>query len=317
MIINETIFNTDCLTILTELQSQLATNHINLLKTISDTPNNVMISCPYHKDGQERRPSMGVRKSDGVCHCFACGETTGLPQMISYCFGDTSTIGAVGWQWLLKNFLTVSIEERKDIDLDYQRNFAQQGVSTVSDEELDSYRYTHPYWAFRGITDTNLIELFDLGYDQRTDCITFPVRDKRGRCLFVARRSVKTKYFNYPKGVEKPVYGYYELLQLSEFPKEIIICESMLDALTAWQYGKYAVALNGLGNERQFKELREMPCRKFILATDADSAGMTARKRIRKNIKTKLITEYVWNLSDAKDLNDMSKSMFLGLQEKF
>ena len=37
----------------------------------------------------------------------------------------------------------------------------------------------------------------------------------------------------------------------------------------------------------QFRELREMPCRKLILATDADDAGMEARDRIRKNVKKK------------------------------
>ena len=187
----------------------------------------------------------------------------------------------------------------------------------VSEEELDTYRYYHPYWTKRKITDKGLIELFDLGYDKDTGCITFPVRDINGNCLFVARRSVKFKYFNYPKGSEKPVYGLYELKQLTKQPDEIIITESMIDALTCWQYGKYAVALNGLGNERQFRELRNLPCRKLILATDADDAGITARKRIKKNVPNKIITEYVWNKEDAKDINDMSKEMFLSLKEVF
>ena len=84
-----------------------------------------------------------------------------------------------------------------------------------------------------------------------------------------------------------------------------------------WVYGKYAVALNGLGNERQFKELRELPCRKLILATDADDAGMKARKRIRQNVKNKIITEYVWHRKKAKDINDMTKEMFINLEEVF
>ena len=41
-----------------------------------------------------------------------------------------------------------------------------------------------------------VIEQFDLGYDKSTDSITFPVRDKNGDCMFVARRSIKTKYFD-------------------------------------------------------------------------------------------------------------------------
>ena len=315
MIINETIFDVDCYNVIRELSQQLAINEIHLLQTISDTSDNVMVSCPYHKEGQERRPSMGIKKSDGTCHCFACGTVVGLPEMISHCWGYEDN-GAFGWQWLLKNFLTVSVENRKPLELNFDRHKpTTKEVEYVSEEELDKYRYYHPYWTKRGITDEGIIELFDLGFDKERDCITMPVRDIKGRTLFIARRSVKYKYFNYPSGVEKPLYGLYELSQQHPFPSELIICESMIDALTAWQYGKYALALNGLGTQLQFKQLREMPCRKFILATDADEAGMQARARIIKNVPNKIITQYVWNKNIAKDLNDMSKEFFDSLEE--
>jgi len=90
----------------------------------------------------------------------------------------------------------------------------------------------------------------------------------------------------------------------------------MIDAITCWVYGKYAVALNGLGNDLQFKQLRDMPCRKFILATDNDDAGRAARVRLRKYIKNKLITEYVFP-DGRKDINDLSKEEFEKLEEIF
>lgn len=316
MTINDTIFNVSCYDIITELQNQLRINNIHLLQVMTDTPDNIMVACPYHKGGQEKRPSMGIKKSDGTCHCFACETVVGLPQMISHCFGDESEIGAVGWQWLLKNFLTVSVENRKDIDLDLDRKHHTTQRQYVSEEELDSYRYIHPYMYKRRLTD-EIIELFDIGYDRNTNCITFPIRNAEGHTLFIARRSVKTKFFNYPSKAEKPLYGLYELYQQPQFPKEIIICESMLDALTAWVYGSFAVALNGLGTELQFKQLRELPCRKYILATDADKRGMEARDRIKRNVTNKIITEYRWELEKAKDLNDMDLSMFQSLKEVY
>ena len=318
MTINETIFNISCLEIIQELQQQLQLNHINLLQVITDTPDNVMVACPYHKGGQEKRPSMGIKKSDGTCHCFACDTVVGLPHLISHCFGDESEIGATGWQWLLKNFLTVSVENRKDIELNYTRQVRAElfKPTYVTEEELDQYRYIHPYMYKRRLTD-EIIERFDIGYDFSTNCITFPIRDVNGNTLFIARRSVKTKFFNYPSKAEKPLYGIYELYQLPEFPKEIIICESMLDALTAWVYGKYAVALNGLGTALQFRQLRALPCRKYILATDADRRGMDDREKIKKNVPNKIVTEYVWDLSQAKDLNDMDASMFNSLRELY
>ena len=350
MKINDVQFNVELEDILLELISQLRANNIPLIQKYKDGPTHIQICCPYHSNGMERRPSAGLRKEDGIFHCFACGEVHSLQEVISYCFGYTDDIvGKFGWQWLLKNFATVQAEERKDVDLDFSRNsvlgrnrnssmVAQNGsrkvreMAYVSEEELDKYRYTHPYMYKRGLTD-EVIELFDIGFDADTDCITFPVRDVFGNTLFVARRSVRTKFFNYPEGVEKPLYGLYELYNCpitvtretgiigfrggKVFPSEIIVTESMLDALSFWTVGKYAVALNGLGNELQFKQLRELPCRKIILATDMDEKGLAARKRIRENIGSrKLITEYYFP-KGRKDANECSKEELMNLEEVF
>ena len=316
MILNNLTFETDLMSILEELRSQLSANGIQLLGAMRDTPDNIMVACPYHKDGQERRPSAGIKKSDGVFHCFSCGETHSLQEMISYCFGRyDDMIGAFGWEWLLKNFLTVSVEERKGIELNLSRTTDEKVSSYINEDELDEYRVYHPYMWKRKMTP-EVVDIFDIGYDKKTQSITFPVRDVQGRCLFIARRSVNTKFFNYPAGAEKPVYGLYELRQLPEYPKEVIICESMIDAIYFWTVGKYAVALNGLGNELQFRQLKEMPCRKFILCTDSDDAGMRARMRIRKNIRNKLITEYILP-AGRKDANDCTQDELLNLQENF
>ena len=327
MVINNTPFTASAEEIIDELKRQLTINKINLLNSIRDTPENIMVSCPYHKNGQERRPSAGIKKSDGTFHCFACGEVHTLPEVISYCFGKDDEFGNFGWNWLLKNFVSISVEERKPLDIQFNRKkITVAPKDFISEEELDSYRYTHQYMYKRKLTD-EIIELFDIGYDKDTECITFPVRDVNGNCLFVARRSVNTKFFKYPKGAEKPLCGLYELNAtrsvnghpvhiLHNFPNEIIICESMIDALTCWVYGKYAVALNGLGNDLQFKQLRELPCRKYILATDNDSAGMKARKRIRNNVRNKLITEYKFP-PNRKDINDLTKEEFDNLIELF
>lgn len=329
MIINDIQFNVELHDILIELQTQLHTNGIHLINKINDIGQDIMITCPYHKEGQERRPSAGIRKTDGLFHCFTCSETHSLPEVISYCFGKDDT-GMFGWTWLLKNFATIETQERKGIDLDFNRGHTDsRNNNYISEEELSTYRYYHPYMYKRKLTDP-IIEMFDIGFDTKTNCITFPVRDINGNCLFVARRSVNYKYFNYPKDVEKPLYGLYELnrygmsyavngrgsVKRAPLFSEIIVCESMLDALTCWVYGRCAVALNGLGTELQFKQLRGLPCRKLILATDNDKAGMEARKRIRANVTNKLITEYILP-DNRKDINELSKEEFENLFEIF
>lgn len=337
MEINGVEFNASLEQILNELVSQMRLNNIDYMQKMKPAGNSIQVCCPYHAQGLERRPSAGIRKSDGKFHCFACGEIHELNEVISYCFGYDSehdAAGAYGWKWLLKNFATVAVEERQPIKLNLSRQQvkAAKKIEYVSEEELDKYRYYHPYWRKRGITDEAIIELFDLGYDRDSDCITFPVRDVSGRTLFVAKRSTKTKYFHYPKDVEKPLYGLYEYHKVcttgivggrcngkTEFLRrlnEIIVCESMLDALSFWTVGKYAVALNGLGSELQLDQLRQLPCRKLILATDNDKAGMKARERIRKNIKNKIITEYIFP-DGRKDANDCSPEELRNLEEIF
>ena len=337
MEVNNHVILDDTQDILIELRKQLELNGVKRFAKFIDSGKNIQTNCPFHKEGQERKPSFGINKNTGECHCFGCGWSGKLSEMISNCFGKDD-FGDYGNKWLIRNFLSVAVESRPDIDVDFcrRKKITSETKKYISEQELDSYRYTHPYMYKRKLTD-EIIDLFDIGYDKNTECITFPNRDINGNCLFIARRSVKTKFFNYPQDVEKPVYGLYELRKISKvkigtkryptglqvptyestYPSEIIICESMIDALTCWVYGRYAVALNGTGNENQFKTLRNMPNRKFILATDMDEAGLKARERIRQSLGNKLVTEYVWDINVAKDINDMNKEYFDSLKEVF
>ena len=325
--INNNYIITDVYDILIELRRQLDINGIKRFNKIIKTNNNLQTNCPFHKEGQEKKPSFGISTKNGVGHCFGCGWVGSFSEMVSNLFGYDD-FGNFGNKWLVKNFLSVSVENRPDILSDFEgrknenntfhnnRSIDRNNFPIITEQELDSYRYIHPYMYKRKLSD-EIIDLFDIGYDSKTECITFPIRDINGNTLFIARRSVKTKFFHYPENVEKPVYGLYELSKIKPYPNEIIVCESMLDCLYCWTMGKYAVALNGLGNDLQFKQLNSMTCRKFILATDMDEAGLKARNRIKKALKNKLVTEYKWDINIAKDINDMNKDYFLNLKEMF
>lgn len=314
--------------ILIELQKQLQAMNIPYLQKIRDSGNNIMVQCPYHGNGQERKPSAGVHKETGVFHCFACGQIHSLPEVVSYCFGYHGDFGEYGKRWLISNFLYVRKEERKGVKLNLERdNIPNKGdvldsdnnnqPNYVSEEELDSYRYSHNYWAKRGITDEYIIELFDLGYDKKTNCITFPVRDMQGNCLFVARRNVEKKWFNYPKDVEKPLYGLYEM-KLDDVRcgknTKLYITESMIDCLLLWQAGNYAVALNGTGSADQTEKLKTLPIRHYVLATDNDKAGKLARRKLRNALPNKLITEIDFP-NGIKDIGECTGEQIQNIDE--
>lgn len=332
MNINGTPFECEIADIMHELRDQLAMNGINMFAKMFDSGDDYMVCCPWHKNGQERRPSCGIRKSDGTVHCFQCDKTTGIDEMIANCFGYNDP--AWGYKWLVRNFATVKIEDRKEIQLDISRGHtavAEQPES-VSESELDVYRYTHPYLYERGLTD-EIIERFDIGYDKTRDEITFPVRYwgsiNFGQTMFIARRSVKTKRFDLPKDREKPLYGLYEIwdLMTSDYMsnkreiavgfEEIYVCEGLFDCLRLWCNGKVAVAGFGcLFSEYQLKLLQGLPTRKLILALDNDKAGRDGADKIRRAVKNKLITQVIIP-ENKKDIGELSDEEIKSLNEVF
>ena len=113
--------------VIRELKRQLAEQGIELFRKIKKTGDNIMVSCPNpeHNHGQERKPSCGIRTIDGrdskagQVHCFACGYTAPLDEMISMCFGYPGT--DYGEQWLLTNFVTGDEDERPHLQCEIKR----------------------------------------------------------------------------------------------------------------------------------------------------------------------------------------------------
>ena len=56
--------------ILQVLKSDLELKGIHRFKDLKQNGKNVQTQCPFHKDGQERKPSFGVN-DEGCCHCFS------------------------------------------------------------------------------------------------------------------------------------------------------------------------------------------------------------------------------------------------------
>ena len=307
----------DELNVLEKLRYDLLKEGKDVLRNFKRSGHNIQFTCPFHKNGMEKKPSCGIILEDtekvkaGTVHCFTCGYTGSLEQMISHCFGYEDD-GNYGRRWLAANFVNVSIQARKPIHLSMNRSFNKNPVNYVTEEELASYRYIHDYMYKRKLTN-EIIEKFDVGYDPNQQTLTFPVRDVEGNTLFIARRSVNTKFFSYPEDVYKPVYGVHELPDICD---EIIICESIINCLTCWVYGKYAVALNGTGTPEQYEQLKRLRCRKFICALDPDFAGQRGTKKLKKFLSNyKIITEYI--IPPGKDINDLTYEEFINLKEKF
>ena len=328
--LQDTIIQTDTQSVLDMLKFDLAQKGLNRFAVVRLNGENLQTNCPFHKNGQERKPSFGVNGEIDKCHCFSCSWSGTIEEMISELYGYQDD-GKFGKRWLIKRFNTVEIETRPNImeGFNYGRNNItirnksifgvspnlyrdkqrkqdtgdnQRGIKEITEEELDKYRYIHPYMYSRGLTD-EIIERFDIGYDRERKEITFPVRDIEGRCVFVAGRSTERKFFRLPQGLNKPLYQGYRFVDGSY--KICYVTESFLNCLTCWKYDKPAIAMLGTGNKKQYEILNKLPVREYILAFDPDEAGRKATERFRKNVHGKIIKELVY--PDSRDINDLQE----------
>lgn len=318
--------------IMTTLQAQLRLSGSPLLRSIKHTGNvNMSFTCPFHKGGMESTPSAsitlrtvvrGQRKYPaGTFNCFTCHKHGYITELISHCFGKTGSV--FGKKWVLDNFNSFDIEDRDDSIFQLPNREIKKDVRHyVSENELSQYRYFHPYQKKRHLTD-EIVSMFDIGYDahfkladkgQEIPCITIPIRDKNGHCLFITRRSVQGKVFHYPYQVDKPVCFQYEIGKLFPNAKEIWVCESLLNSLVLIQWGIPSICLLGTGTGSQYKELADMDCKKFVLALDNDNAGRQGTiKLIQKLKNSKLLSVFQLNVlgKDINDLGALTKDEFL------
>ena len=312
--LQDTIIQTDTQSVLDMLKFDLAQHGVDRFHIFRNNGDNVQTNCPFHKGGQERKPSFGVNGEIDKCHCFSCGWAGTIEEMISELYGYQDD-GKFGKRWLIKRFNTIEIETRQNIMEGFHvRNNSNafnnpcrsdnvfSADKMVTEEELDKYRYIHPYLYQRGLTD-EIIERFDIGYDRERKEITFPVRDIEGRCVFVAGRSVERKFFRLPKGIDKPIYCSNEFRAGTY--RTAYITESFLNCLTCWKYDKPAMAMIGTGNQKQYEILNKLPVREYILAFDPDEAGRKATERFRNNVHGKIIKELVY--TDNRDINDLQE----------
>ena len=313
----DTIIQASTEDVINTLRFDLAQKGLNRFAIVRLNGENLQSNCPFHKNGQERKPSFGVNGEIDRCHCFSCSWSGTIEEMISELYGYQDN-GKFGKRWLIKRFNTVEIETRpnimegfnarnnrlndRNINRLYNLNNNPVDNTYISDEELDKYRYIHPYMYSRGLTD-EIIERFDIGYDREQKEITFPVRDIEGRCVFVAGRSVERKFFRLPQGLNKPLYQGYRFVDGSY--KICYVTESFLNCLTCWKYDKPAIAMLGTGNQKQYEILNKLPVREYILAFDPDEAGRKATERFRKNVHGKIIKELVY--TDSRDINDLQE----------
>ncbi len=182
-----------------------------------------------------------------------------------------------------------------------REHLGRRGIADATIEKfqlgyaLDEWRALQRHLADRGFTlqelvDAGLIVKRDDGsaFDRFRNRLTIPIHDWKGRPIGFGARALKEgdepKYLNSPQtglfDKSKTLYGLHFARDAIRESDRVVIVEGYLDAIAAHQ-GGFANVVASLGTaltEMQFKQLQKL-ARRFILALDADSAGVRAMQR--------------------------------------
>lgn len=155
-------------------------------KDIKKTSDDLMVTCPFHKNGQESKPSCGIKirtdekGSVGTVHCFSCGQTSDLSGVVQYLLGAKYNYVEVESLFHLQNMISTSYIQNENKYLGVRFEIPKSNY--VNNDVVKTYKYYHPYLEHRHITK-EVAEIYDIGYDRDNEQIIFPIRDINRRCL--------------------------------------------------------------------------------------------------------------------------------------
>lgn len=274
-------------------------------KDIVSKGNQLCITCPSHKEGNESHPSCFIvddNTSDmnGIWHCFTCGASGTLLELVAYCFNNDIVTAS---EWLSERFANTYVVTETILP---EIILEKENKKYLDESILDEYSYFHPYMFQRGLTE-DVIRKFKVGCTPDGKYITFPCWDEHNHLIGIFKRSTQGKHFIIPKDIDKPIYLLNFIIK--EHITTVYVAESQFNAITLWKWGYPAIALFGTGTKEQYKILKRSGIRHFILCFDGDIAGDTGVKRFINNMPSDIMIS-VKHLPRNKDVNNLTKEEF-------
>jgi len=155
----------------------------------------VMTICPFHKGGQEKRPSFGVNLDKGLYHCFTCQAAGNIQKLLKEVGVSKAVVDmelAVIKPILDKNLEKLRIEKqyafsnRDPFKADYILPEALLGV----------YEFLPLSLIQKGFSE-DILSSMEIGYDRVNHRITYPLRDMYGNLAGISGGA--TSPTQYPK----------------------------------------------------------------------------------------------------------------------
>lgn len=292
--------------------------------------------CPYHDD---KSPSFSFHIKKKLFICYACGAKGNLNQLKEH-LGASETIQQeeVSLSELSEKIAStmhaLKTEKRPKVGVPYPARYKSDMNS------IDGY-WTHE----RGL-DSNIIGMYNLGFDTLEDHAIIPIDDYRSGVVagLMRRRCGEleegTPRYLYPKGmkVSENVFGAYQAMQAQrkflknlDTPRTLVITEGAIDAMSVYNIEGKVLLFNRFGmgkttsgyigvavlgarmSREQAKIIAGLDYEKIIIATDMDRAGAMAQVQIATALKDakcgSIVTKAKWDASHGKDLASLTPEM--------
>lgn len=311
--------------------------------------------CPFHED---KNPSLKVSLKNGkwLWHCFGCNKSGNVLDFVmayekipfARAYEKLGNQSAVGGQ---QSAVKSKNETPKPGELVNRQELLERAVSFYQESFLNDRRGVE-YLAGRGITGNDIYQSFRIGLvtgglkktlsedenhelirglkeigilnassqEHFLNCVIFPIFDENDNVSGIYGRRVSS--FNqlsehlYLPGPRLGVWNWQAL----KLAKEIILTESIIDALSCYVLGFRNViplyGVNGLTGDH-VRLFEKYLTRKIYLCLDNDQAGKEARGRIKEKLSALGIEIHDLILpSEFKDINEALQKGFTAEQFK-
>lgn len=261
------------------LDIQAETHYLRDIKDNIDK-NNLMITCPNHKGGQESSPSCGLELKTGVCHCLTCGWKGNLISLSKLCRGEE-----FGFKYLINRYL-----EKKQVSTEYKKKLIikkpeEEAEVIIPDyKSIFEYKDAVEYLLSRKISK-DIMAKFDIRYSPDKKMVMIPIYSGNTLVGYKGRKIIKCdkkfRFYNTPN-MKKVLFG----LDKIEKGDAVLLTEAEIDCLTLWSWGLEAISILGANITPLQKELlRRSNIKRLIIALDNDDVGRQASLNLMQELK--------------------------------
>ncbi len=299
-------------------------------------------NCPFHND---KTPSLSVDREKGLFNCFGCGESGDVFNFVQKIKGiefKESLSFLKEWNGTIETSSlpskTKEVPKNEDLSKshDEAKTLTEVSLDRVSDfykKSLSSSKVALDYFKNRGI-DLEILSRYSAGYSNGKlkdlvssgqkkelkqagmfnekgfeafkDCVVFPLFDSAEKVTgFYGRKLAGQKIKHlYLKG---PHRGLFNRKAASVYREEIILTESIIDALSLIQLGiENTIPCYGTNGftEEHLSLLSSVRVKLVTIAFDNDEGGRSGAEKLREKLVAEGFPVKVISPSGLKDWNE-------------